>query len=121
DIAIDKILTNSPLALPVELSLRRSLAEKSGLLSRDTPTNAKYAALPKFVTIKGTLGAPDPDINKLALGAVLVRAGAGLAGNAIGGNAGAALDLITGQKSSTNAPGTNNTSKIIQGLGGFLG
>ena len=123
DIAINKVLTNSTLQLPVELSLRRSLAEKSMLLSRDTPTNARFAALPKFVTVKGTLGEPDPDINKLALGGVLLRAGAGLTGNAIGGNAGAALDLITGQRSGTNAAGTNASAgaKLIQGLGGLLG
>jgi type II secretion system protein N len=120
DITIDKILTNSPLNLPVELSLRRSLAQKAMLLSSDTPTNAKYAALPKFVTVKGTLGAPDSDINKMAIAGVLGRAAMGIGGNAIGGNAGAMLNVLTGQSSSTNAS-TNTTGKLIQGLGGLLG
>src|SRR5205823_9728208 len=58
DIPIDKVLTNSPLNLPLDLSLRRSLAAKVNLVPDNTPTNAKYAALPRFVTIKGTLGNP---------------------------------------------------------------
>lgn len=120
DMMIEKVLTNSPLNLPVDLSLRYSLARKAMLLGDNTPTNAKYAALPKFVTIKGTMGAPDPDINKLALAGVLGRAALGLTGNSISGNAGAALNILTGQSGSTNS-GTNTGSRLLQGIGGLLG
>ena len=44
-IPIAEVLTNSPLNLPVEFALRRSLAEKASLLPPNTPTNATYARL----------------------------------------------------------------------------
>jgi hypothetical protein len=122
DIPIEKVLTNSPLNLPLELSLRRSLLEKAHMLSADTPANAKYGALPKFVTIKGTLGAPKSDANKLALGGVLARAAGGL----VGGRAGDVLNKLggvaTGTSPSTNNSGTNSSpaAGLIQGLGGLL-
>ncbi len=122
DIIIEKVLTNSTLNLPVDLQLRRSLAQKAMLLSKDTPADAKYASLPKFVTIKGTLGNPDPDINKLAMLGVGVNAIGGLTGNAAIGTASSALGVLTGaSNNSTNPPSTNTASKLIQGLGGFLG
>lgn len=121
DIMLNDVLTNSTLSLPVALSLRRSLAEKAGLLPDNTPTNAKYAPLPQFVTVKGTLGEPDPDINKLAIAGLLARAGIGLTGTGVSENAKAALDLLTGSGSKTNAPGTNSSpANLIQGLGGLL-
>jgi type II secretion system protein N len=121
DMVIEKILTNSTLNLPVDLQLRRSLAQKAMLLPKDTPADAKYASLPKFVTIKGTLGNPETDINKMAVLGVGVNAISGLTGNAAVGTAGAALNAITGGGSSTNGAGTNTTSKLIQGIGGLLG
>ena len=71
--------TNFPLNLPVEFALRRSLAEKSSLLPPNTPTNATYATLPKFVTLKGTIGVPKSDLNRLALGGLLLKSGLGIA------------------------------------------
>src|SRR5262249_54099437 len=67
------VLTNSPLNLPVTLSLRRSLAEKAHLLPANTPTNTTYVALPSFVTLAGTLGDPKSEINKLVIGGLLAR------------------------------------------------
>jgi hypothetical protein len=122
DIPIEKVLTNSPLNLPLELSLRRSLAEKAHLISADTPTNAKYAPLPKFVTIKGTLGAPKSDPNKLALAGVLARGVGGLVGGRAGGILNQIGGVATGTTPSTNNAGTNSSpaSGLIQGLGGLL-
>jgi len=57
-----------------------------------TPTNATYAKLPDFVTLRGTLGEPKSDINYLALTAVAAKAGAGIMGNT--GNA--TVDKATG-------------------------
>jgi len=121
DITINKVLTNSTLALPVDLSLRRSLAEKAKLLKAGTPPDAKFSELPQFVTIKGTLGAPKSDINKLALVGTLGQAILGRTGDPTGGKISGVLDLVTGNKSSTNPPSTNNSSKLIQGFGGLLG
>ncbi len=116
-IPIAAVLTNSPLDLPVEFALRRSLAEKASLLPANTPTNARYAMLPKFVTVKGTLGEPKSDLNERALGGLLLKSGIGIAeklGVDTGGKTGdllkGATDLLTGQKStSTNQTPTNAT------------
>jgi uncharacterized protein involved in outer membrane biogenesis len=125
DIIIEKVLTNSPLNLPVDLQLRRSLAQKVSFLGGGKiPADAEYVSLPKFVTIKGTLGDPKSDINEAALLGVGLNAIGGLTKNAAVGNAGALLNSITGAGgSNTNTAGTNanGTSKLIQGLGGLLG
>lgn len=91
------VLTNSPLTIPLSVSLRRSLAEKINMLPSGTPTNAVYVALPDYVTIRGTMGEPKSDINYAAL-------------------AGTALQQLGGK-----IPGVDEkTSNLIQGLGGML-
>jgi len=122
-ITLADVLTNSTLNLPVDLSLRRNFAQKAGLLSSDTPTNSKYAKIPRFVSIKGTVGAPDSDINKLALAGMLARGAAafGLGNEKTEKALGAVGDLLTGRSSGTNAAGTNNTANLVQGLGSLLG
>jgi len=119
-ITLATVLTNSPLNLPVDFALRRSLAEKSGLLPANTPTNAIYATLPQFITVKGTIGDPKSDLNELALGDLLLKSGMGVAnklGVKIDPKAGDALqglgNLLPGQKpAGTNPPGTNAAPKI---------
>lgn len=131
-IELADILTNSVLNLPLELSLRRSLAEKARLLPDNVPADAKYAKLPQFATVKGTLGAPDVDLNKLVLAGVVAKGAAGLGltfGNEKAEQAlGAIGNLLTGQKASTNNASTNAAStnaspaqSLLQGLGGLLG
>ncbi len=120
-IPIAEVLTNSPLNLPVEFALRRSLAEKSSLLPPNTPTNATYAVLPKFVTIRGTIGEPKSDLNELALGGLLLKSGVGIAeklgvkvdpktSNLLQGVG----NLLTGQKpaATTNQSATNPAPKV---------
>jgi uncharacterized protein involved in outer membrane biogenesis len=119
-IPLAQVLTNSPLNLPVEFSLRRSLAEKSSLLPPNTPPDARYAMLPKFVTLKGTLGDPKSDLNELALGGMLLKSGVGVAeklGVNVGGKTGDAIkgvgNLLTGQRpANTNQSGTNAAPKF---------
>ena len=119
-IPMAEVLTNSPLNLPVEFALRRSLAEKSGLLPPNTPTNAPYALLPQFVTVKGTLGDPKSDLNELALGGLLLKSGMGIAeklGVKVDSRSGNVLqgvgNLLTGQKpAATNQPSTNTAPKL---------
>ena len=88
------VLTNSPINIPVTIALSRKISEKAMLLDASTPTNAAYAPLPEFLTVKGTLGNPSPSIDKLALASMgaktLGRAAAGLGGNLGGKVAGAA-------------------------------
>lgn len=88
------VLTNSPINIPVTIALSRKISEKAMLVDASTPTNAAYAPLPEFLTVKGTLGNPSPSIDKLALASMgaktLARAAAGLGGNLGGKVAGAA-------------------------------
>ena len=108
-------LTNSPLNLPLEMSLSRSLAQKSGLMPANTPPDAAYAVLPTFVAVKGTVGAPKTDFKELAVGGILLKTGVGVAeqlGVNVGGKTGGILkgvgNLLTGQgTASTNVTDTN--------------
>ncbi len=121
-VTLADVLTNSTLNLPVDLSLRRSLVQKSGLLPTDNSTN-KYAKLPQFVSIKGTVGLPETEINKLAVAGTLLRGAAAL--NLGGGTTqnalGAVGNLLTGQSGGTNATGTNTSANLSRTLGSLLG
>ncbi len=117
------VLTNSPLDLPVTLSLRRTLAEKANLLPANTPTNAVYAQLPSFVKISGTLGEPSSEINKAVLGGLMARSISGIL--PVGETAGSVLQniggVLSGQRGATNAPaGTNASASIVEGISGLL-
>lgn len=120
-IPIADVLNHSPLNLPIGFALSRGLADRTGLLPANTPTNAAYAALPQFVTVTGTLGEPKADLNKLALSGLLLKSGIGIAekiGVKTGGNAGSILQgvgsLLTGQKPAANTsdPTTNPPAKF---------
>lgn len=120
------VLTNSPLEIPVSVALQRRLAEKSMLLDPATPTNAVYAPLPDFVTMKGTMGAPKPDINYVAVAAMgtrtLGRAGIGLGTNVVDkiGNVGNVIgNILGGGAKSTNAPAAS-TNAPANPLGDLL-
>ena len=96
-ITLAEVLTNSTLNIPIHVWLQRGIAEKINMVPSDTPTNAAYARLPDYVTIKGTVGEPKSDINKLALlGTTLKSLGGVIPG----------VDKKTGD--------------LIQGLGGLL-
>lgn len=117
-IALAPVLTNSTLELPVAVHLRRSLAERASLLPDGAPTNAVYVKLPDFLTVKGTVGDPKTDINKLALASLTLKAGAGIAGQTgntavdraagIVGAVGNLLGGVTAPK--TNAPSATDTN-----------
>jgi uncharacterized protein involved in outer membrane biogenesis len=124
-VTLADIVTNSTLNIPIELSLRRSLAEKSGLLPTGTAPDARFARLPRFVSVKGTVGAPDTDINKLAIAGMLAKGAASLGlGNEKTEKAlGAVGNILSGQRGTTNSSGTNATpaANLLEGLGGLLG
>ena len=120
-ITLDDVITNSTLNLPIDLSLRRSLALKSKILPSDTPPEAKYAKIGNVYTVRGTLGAPDPDENKAVLAGILLRgaAGLGLGNEKVEGALGAVGNILSGQKSGgTNTTSTNASpvGNIVQGL-----
>src|SRR5262249_27351932 len=115
-IPIADVLTQSTLNLPVDFSLKRALAQKADLIPAGTPANADYVALPRFVTLTGTLGDPKAKTDKTMIAALLVKSGIGIAENLgvkVDGKTGDALkgvgNLLTGSSSTaTNAAGGTN-------------
>jgi hypothetical protein len=98
NVLLAAILDDSRIEIPVTVSLSRSLADRINLTPANTPTNSDYAKLPDFLKMKGTVGKPKADVNKLAL-------------------AGAVLKSVGGA-----IPGTNiKTDGLIQSVGGILG
>jgi len=104
-ITITEILTNSTLQIPVLVSLRRDLAGKVNLVPPGTPTNAAYATLPNFLTMKGTVGKPNPDINKLVLIELTAQSG----------NSGVK------QTGGTSDQKTNAPANVVDDLGSLFG
>jgi len=98
EMPISEVLTNSPFKnWPVEFYLRRSLAQKIGMLPANAPPDAPYVKMPNFLQVAGTLGDPKADINERALAA-------SIAGKVI-----------------ENVPGLNEkTGGLLQGLGNVL-
>ncbi|MDB6038470.1 MAG: putative assembly protein, partial [Verrucomicrobiales bacterium] len=130
-IPIEPILTNSPLNLPLSLSISRGLAQKARVPIPDTSNNTNYVKLPDFVTINGTLGKPGSKINKLAIVGIIAQS-AGLTGkalNALPPGAGNLLQNVLGTGSATppaanatNAvPATNSApANLLRGLSNIL-
>ncbi|MHB1307391.1 MAG: DUF748 domain-containing protein [Limisphaerales bacterium] len=113
-VVLAPVLTNSTLEIPVSIALQRALAEKAGLLAAGSPTNEPYASLPDFYTLRGTVGVPKNDLNKLALAGLAARASAGLLGSTGNTNLvktsdllGTVSSLLTGTASGAAVPGTN--------------
>jgi hypothetical protein len=113
-LALADVLTNSTIHFPVSISLNRGMAEKFGLVPANTPTNEAYAKLPDFVTMTGTVGDPKEQINKIALAGTAFKTVGSIVGG-FGGKTGGIIknagDLLTGQRSATNAPATGGTNQ----------
>lgn len=104
-IPIQDVLTNSPLAIPVDMWLSRAAASA---LQLDPGTGA-YAQLPRFVEMRGTIGAPETFIDKTAIATLLLGRFGGLAGGA-----GKAVGNMLNQ-------GKKEAGGLLGGLGGLLG
>ena len=94
-IPIAEVLTNSPVNMPVNFSLRRSLAQKSNLLPADVSPDAAYVKLPSFVKLTGTLGELKTQIDTRMIAGLLAKSVAGIPG-AAGGKVGNILEEIGG-------------------------
>lgn len=72
-IPINDVLTNSPLAIPVDIWLAGNVASSLTLGSG----NERFTKLPRFIEIRGTLGAPETFIDKTVtaelIGGALLR------------------------------------------------
>lgn len=136
-ILLAPILTNSPLAAPVVVSLRRPLAESVGLLPADSPTNAVYVKLPDFLSLKGTLGNPKSELNYFSLAKLALKSGGGVGGQSGKGVTEKGSNLLQGLDNllnGTQPSAVTNTSvggqsgkavaekgsNLLQGLGSLL-
>jgi uncharacterized protein involved in outer membrane biogenesis len=72
-IALAQVLTNSTINIPVAVFVSWPIARQLNLTSGNAPANATYVPLPQFLTMKGTIGVPKADINKVALGGMAVQ------------------------------------------------
>lgn len=117
DIPIADDLMHSPLNFPVRVGLRRELAQRARLVPADAPTNAVYVAIPDIASVKGTLGAPAPEVDKVRTALLVARGVGGLVGGQAGGAVGGVADLVGG----VAAGGSNVVGNLIQGIGGLLG
>ena len=105
-VTLAEVLTNSTLQIPVSVSLERSVAQRINLAG-NAPPNATYAKLPDFLTMKGTLGNPKSDINKVALASAVLQGAGGKAGQ-VGGALQSLGNIFGGkQPATTNAPSTS--------------
>jgi hypothetical protein len=119
-ITLAEVLTNSPVQIPISVSLERSVAQRINMAA-NTPTNAAYAKLPDFLTMKGTLGNTKPDYDKAALASAVLQ---GVGGK--GGQAGSALQslgsLLSGGANTNSASSANQSGSKARGLlQGILG
>ncbi len=123
-ITLAEVLTNSPIRMPVSVSLARPIAQRIGMAG-NTPTNATYAKLPDFLIVRGTLGKSEAGVDKIALLSGVLQA--------TGGKAGQVGELIQGSLRSLLPAGTNTSSNgsttrsgsgvggLLQGIGAILG
>ena len=80
-IALAQVLTNSTINIPMAVSVSQPIGKQLNLTSGNASANAAYVPLPQFLTMKGTIGDPKADINKLALGGMAVKSlGGGILG-----------------------------------------
>lgn len=108
-ISLADVLTNSPIQVPVIISLSRPVAAKINLVPANTPTNAAYVKLPDFVAETGTIGDPKVEINKTALAAaVLQGVGKSIPGTNI--KPGTLLQDLTGALKGRSSGSTNASS-----------
>lgn len=104
-VPIARVLNDSPLNLPVNVALRRSLAQKANLIPANAPTNTAYVQLPAFAKLTGTLGDPKTETDKLVISGLLLRSVSGISGvvGRVGGKA-----------------GSTNTANLLEGIGNLL-
>lgn len=113
-VTLDSILTNSVLQIPISLALSQGVAQQIKLASSGTATNSGYVKLPDFLTMKGTVGTPKTDINKMALAAMALKSYGGSAGQS-GGVLQGVSGLLGGQSGNKTAS-TNTTGNAVGNL-----
>ena len=72
-IKLSPVLTNSTLDFPVAMSLSSELASELNIVSTSQLADKRYAKLPDFLTVRGTLGEPETKIDKTALAKMAIK------------------------------------------------
>jgi len=125
-IALDETFGASILDLPVQLSIRRDLADKAGLIPKGTPLSAKFVKLPDFVKVGGTISEPKTKTNKLVIVGLLGQSAASLPGtieNKAGGFLEKAANLLDGEFIGTDAKDAlgNGGNNLFNNLNSLIG
>jgi hypothetical protein len=110
-IRLAPVLTNSPIDLPVQLALRADLARQIKLAQLTPSSRTNFLNLPPLVKVKGTLGSPETEIDKLQLTALL----AGSVGGAIGGTAGDAVQGVSSLLQGNVGAAVDSLGQLIPG------
>lgn len=120
-ITLTPVLTNATLQFPVHVSLARPYAAKIGMVNSKTPTNAAYVQLSDFLTIKGTLGAVDPEISKLGLTVLAGKTAGGIGketGLALSESGKSLINTVSGafgsKQSNTNTLADSATNTVAE-------
>jgi uncharacterized protein involved in outer membrane biogenesis len=93
-IALDPVLTNSAINIPVTVSLSQAIAKQLNVTSTTASDSATYVPLPQFLTLTGTIGNPKANIDKLALAGVVVHSVGGSLLNPSGNNSSPVGNLL---------------------------
>ena len=122
-ITLDEVLNNSLLQIPISVLLERTVAQRINMAG-NTATNATYAKLPDFLTMKGTLGKAKADVNYVALSSAVLQGTGGKGGQVGGAIQGLGGLLSTDANTSSNKTSTTHpggkVGGFLQGVGGLL-
>ncbi len=114
-ITLDDVLTNSALNIPVNIKLSKNLAKNVKLI--DKAPSEKYTELPQFVTIGGTVGAHEVQLDRGKLLAVGIQAAPAAALN-IGKNAvGTAVNITEKTADKLNKITEGTVGGLLNALG----
>lgn len=91
-------LSASPLALPVDFTLKKEMATRANLASSGAKASEGFVSLSPFASIEGSLGEPTIKIDKLAIGKLFIR------------NVAALPETVVGE-----------AGEVLQGLGTWVG
>jgi hypothetical protein len=100
-IPLADVLLDSPVNLPIEVSLPRSLAKRFSLTG--VPPEVTYVKLPTFARIEGTLGQWEVKTDKTVLAGLMMSGAAGRVGGTVGG-------VLQGLGGILTQPGATNTN-----------
>ena len=95
-LALAPVLTNSAINIPVTVALSRAIAKKMNTTSTAASASDAYVPLPPFLTMSGTVGNPQANIDKLALVRVAGQSVGGSLLNNVGTNASPVGNLLKG-------------------------